>query len=132
MLSKVPKQSPNKLLLKCILNNYFHEYIASFSSGDMIRRLSLAGRIAAGGINWKEARSFKLSGRIPKRRILLATTWRSGSTFLGELLNRFPGTFYTYEPLVYFDKIDRMADNQERIKFLSQMLQCNYTQGENY
>ena len=28
-----------------------------------------------------------------------ATTWRSGSTFLGDLLNHYPGTFYYFEPL---------------------------------
>ena len=31
------------------------------------------------------------------RRILLATTWRSGSTFLGDLLSRYPGVFYSFE-----------------------------------
>ena len=35
------------------------------------------------------------------RHILLASTFRSGSTFLGELLSRYPGTFYSFEPLIY-------------------------------
>ena len=35
------------------------------------------------------------------RHILLASTFRSGSSFLGELLSRYPGTFYSYEPLMY-------------------------------
>ena len=31
----------------------------------------------------------------------LVTTWRSGSSFTGGLLDEFPGTFYSYEPLLY-------------------------------
>ena len=34
----------------------------------------------------------------------LATTWRSGSTFLGDLLNHYPGSFYYFEPLHYIYK----------------------------
>merc|ERR1719192_3040726 len=33
------------------------------------------------------------------RQILIVTTWRSGSTFLGDLLNHYKGTFYYFEPL---------------------------------
>ena len=35
------------------------------------------------------------------RHILLVSTFRSGSSFLGELLSRYPGTFYSFEPLIY-------------------------------
>ena len=35
------------------------------------------------------------------RLILLASTFRSGSSFLGDLLSRGPGTFYYFEPLHY-------------------------------
>ena len=37
------------------------------------------------------------------RHILIATSWRSGSTFLGDLLSRYPGTFYSFEPLHFYD-----------------------------
>ena len=37
------------------------------------------------------------------RNILIVTRARSGSSFLGDLLNRYPGTFYNFEPL-YFCK----------------------------
>ncbi|KAA0190286.1 hypothetical protein HAZT_HAZT011347 [Hyalella azteca] len=33
----------------------------------------------------------------------VVTTWRSGSTFVGDLLTAHPGTFYHYEPLMDFD-----------------------------
>ena len=32
-------------------------------------------------------------------KILIVTRGRSGSSFLGDLLNSYPGTFYTFEPL---------------------------------
>jgi len=38
-------------------------------------------------------------GGEPIRNIVF-TSWRSGSTFLGDLLNAHPGTFYHYEPLL--------------------------------
>ncbi|KAI9558828.1 hypothetical protein GHT06_015617 [Daphnia sinensis] len=40
----------------------------------------------------------------PGKRILLVTKWRSGSTFLGEILSSAPGVLYSYEPLIYFEK----------------------------
>merc|ERR1712088_831920 len=49
------------------------------------------------------------------RQILVATTWRSGSTFLGDLLNHNPGVFYYFEPLHYYSQMtkEEKAENQE-------------------
>ncbi len=33
------------------------------------------------------------------KAVIIITTWRSGSKFLGEILSRHPNTFYSYEPL---------------------------------
>ena len=54
------------------------------------------------------------------RNILIATSYRSGSTFLGELLNQFPGTFYYFEPLHYY--------SQKMIKeeFLETLFRCQF------
>ncbi|CAL4069358.1 unnamed protein product, partial [Meganyctiphanes norvegica] len=38
------------------------------------------------------------------RRVLIVTTWRSGSTFLGDLINNWPGTFYYFEPLRFISE----------------------------
>lgn len=37
--------------------------------------------------------------RTTVKKILILTTWRSGSTFLGDIFNSYPGTFYSFEPL---------------------------------
>ncbi|GBP85705.1 hypothetical protein EVAR_58748_1 [Eumeta japonica] len=38
-------------------------------------------------------------------RSLIVSTWRSGTTFLGEVLNAIPGNFYHYEPLLKYEII---------------------------
>lgn len=40
-------------------------------------------------------------GGRPIRSVIL-TSWRSGSTFLGDVLNAHPANFYHYEPLLDF------------------------------
>ena len=37
------------------------------------------------------------------KKILVATTWRSGSTFLGDIIKSIPGVFYSFEPLLYLE-----------------------------
>lgn len=36
----------------------------------------------------------------PPVRVLVSSTWRSGSTLLGEVLAAHPGVYYHYEPLM--------------------------------
>ena len=54
--------------------------------------------------------------------ILIATTWRSGSTFLGDLINSYPGTFYFYEPLHYNTKTNSLT-------YVKDMLDCKIEPG---
>lgn len=61
-------------------------------------------------------------------RSIIVTTWRSGSTFLGDILNAMPGNFYHYEPLLNFGiKQIRYEDDEEQaIKNLKNLLYCDY------
>ena len=52
--------------------------------------------------------------------ILIVTSWRSGSSFLGELLNQFPGTFYYFEPLHYYSQ--KMIQEE----FLETLFRCQF------
>ena len=46
-------------------------------------------------------------------RAMVVTIWRSGSTFLGDIITSHPATFYHYEPLLHFDIVQaRGGDNQ--------------------
>ncbi|KAG4066075.1 hypothetical protein HA402_001322 [Bradysia odoriphaga] len=62
-------------------------------------------------------------------RSVIITSWRSGSTFLGEILNAMPGNYYHYEPLMDFDIIQiRGEPHAKRAVYnLKQFLKCNYT-----
>ena len=59
------------------------------------------------------------------RHIVIVTTWRSGSTFLGDLLNHYKGVFYYFEPLHYYaQEKDKVL--QTRTDFLSSLLKCQF------
>ncbi|XP_043227696.1 carbohydrate sulfotransferase 5-like isoform X2 [Amphibalanus amphitrite] len=72
------------------------------------------------------------SGGAP-RRSLVVTTWRSGSTFLGDVLNSHPAMFYHYEPLMDFG-IRRARDGElldKAVNNLHNLMNCKYdTMGE--
>eukprot|EP00092_Neocalanus_flemingeri_P025067 GFUD01027183.1.p1 GENE.GFUD01027183.1~~GFUD01027183.1.p1 ORF type:complete len:525 (+),score=91.97 GFUD01027183.1:151-1725(+) len=61
------------------------------------------------------------------RQILIATTWRSGSTFLGDLLNHYKGSFYYFEPLHYYSNIRDLSKVQNETSFLKSLLTCKFT-----
>ena len=60
------------------------------------------------------------------RKVLILTTWRSGSTFLGELLNQNPGTFYFFEPLHYFANTKDKQKIQSEASFLTSLFSCQF------
>ena len=61
---------------------------------------------------------------------LVATTWRSGSTFLGDLLNHYPGVFYYFEPLHYYSHMSEVerAEAEDPIEFLRSLYSCSFTE----
>ncbi|KAI5645598.1 sulfotransferase domain-containing protein [Phthorimaea operculella] len=65
-------------------------------------------------------------------RTVVVTTWRSGSTFLGEVLNAMPGNFYHYEPLRNYEIVSiRGPPHAERAtEMLRSMLKCEYDDEE--
>lgn len=73
------------------------------------------------------------TGGKPFRSVII-TTWRSGSTFLGDILNAMPANFYHYEPLLNYDIIQiRSGPNAAiAVRNLRQLLKCNYTNMAEY
>lgn len=65
---------------------------------------------------------------------VILSTWRSGSTFLGDIMNAMPGNYYHYEPLLYYDivQIRGPPESTEALNTLRQLLKCNYTGLGNY
>lgn len=73
------------------------------------------------------------TGGQPMRSIII-TTWRSGSTFLGDILNALPGNYYHYEPLLTYDimQIRGPPHDKPAIRSLKKLLKCNYTNMDEY
>lgn len=66
--------------------------------------------------------------------VVILTTWRSGSTFFGDLLQNIPGSYYHFEPLLYIRNI-RLREPSHSIEGLDtvrRLLQCNYTGLDSY
>lgn len=73
------------------------------------------------------------TGGIPVRSIVV-TSWRSGSTFLGDILNAIPGNYYHYEPLLDFGikQIRDAEDQQLAVQNLKNLLNCDYGDMSDY
>ena len=75
---------------------------------------------------------------VPKsrvRRVLVLSTWRSGSTFLGDLLKSYPGTFFTFEPLHQLLKNLHLEEGTlvpTVRKLLRDIMTCNFHEQEGY
>lgn len=82
----------------------------------------------------KKLPAFTLSTRGKPLRNIIVTTWRSGSTFLGEIINTVPGNYYHYEPLLDYDimQIRGPPFGETVIQSLKNLLQCDYSDMEHY
>ncbi|XP_050553095.1 carbohydrate sulfotransferase 4 [Spodoptera frugiperda] len=67
-------------------------------------------------------------------RSLIISTWRSGTTFLGQLLNAIPGTYYHYEPLLKYGiiQIRGPPDGDKAVDNIKSMMKCDYEGLEDY
>ena len=64
-----------------------------------------------------------------EKNVMVVTSWRSGSTLIGELLNSYPNSFYSYEPLHHLDIRRAYAgdrDAKSADKVIKGLLTCNY------
>ena len=61
----------------------------------------------------------------------IITTWRSGSTFFGDILKVHPATFYHYEPLIHtgIRQVKGPKKTEEALSLLKSLFLCNYTTG---
>eukprot|EP00088_Acartia_fossae_P008136 TRINITY_DN13852_c0_g2_i1.p1 TRINITY_DN13852_c0_g2~~TRINITY_DN13852_c0_g2_i1.p1 ORF type:complete len:458 (-),score=59.97 TRINITY_DN13852_c0_g2_i1:223-1596(-) len=73
------------------------------------------------------------SGGVPIRALVI-TTWRSGSTFLGDIMNAHPSTYYHYEPLLHFDIRQAREGHlaNEGIRVVKNLMNCDYSRLNSY
>lgn len=67
-------------------------------------------------------------------RTVIVTTWRSGSTFLGDVFNALPGNFYHYEPLLDYGimQVREPPHSTSAVRVLRKLLHCDYYNLEHY
>ncbi|XP_063234376.1 carbohydrate sulfotransferase 5 [Bacillus rossius redtenbacheri] len=72
-------------------------------------------------------------GGEPVRNVVI-TTWRSGSTFLGDVLNSHPANFYHYEPLLDYDIVQVRGGplGARAVSTMRALLNCNYSALDHY
>lgn len=56
----------------------------------------------------------------------MIATWRSGSTFLSDLINKSPGVFYTYEP-VHFLQYHLPKPKTKPMELIRSVFDCSFS-----
>ncbi|XP_046622434.1 carbohydrate sulfotransferase 5-like isoform X2 [Neodiprion virginianus] len=67
-------------------------------------------------------------------RSIIVTSWRSGSTFLGDIVNAHPANYYYYEPLLAFDivRVRGPPLAAKALKWITDLLNCEYQDLDEY
>ncbi|XP_064101690.1 uncharacterized protein LOC135212179 isoform X1 [Macrobrachium nipponense] len=69
------------------------------------------------------------------RRVIILSTWRSGSTFLGDLLRSYPGAFFSFEPLHHLLKNLHLQEGplvEVVTNLIRNILTCDYSDLDEY
>jgi hypothetical protein len=75
--------------------------------------------LAKSKVALESAPNYYLGDSIPAKHakhILVITSWRSGSTFLADILNHYPGTFYSFEPLHYLSRLYHSGNDSQTME----------------
>ncbi|XP_043193072.1 carbohydrate sulfotransferase 3-like [Amphibalanus amphitrite] len=79
----------------------------------------------------REGRSAAFTGRpvaaADARQLLLLSSWRSGSSFVGKLLASQPLAFYLFEPLKWLASGGSQVPPERRAQALRDALRCNFS-----
>lgn len=84
-------------------------------------------------LNSKLSNFTPATGGVPFHNIIIAT-WRSGSTFVGDVINALPGNFYHYEPLLDFGivQVRGLSLAALAVRRLKRLLNCDYKDLDDY
>ena len=123
----------HKLILEFVNGTDFHA-VQSSSHSPSLQVLDRYKDIPVfGNIGENRNYSFQLGDTIQTheaRHFLIVSSYRSGSSFLGDLLNHYRGTFYSFEPLHYNEnkirksKLSDAEKNKEYIDMIVQVFKC--------
>jgi hypothetical protein len=72
------------------------------------------------------------TGGTPIRSVVVSS-WRSGSTFFGDLLSQLPANFFFYEPFIpYFSGHVYEQEKHKAIDYLKDLFNCNFNQTKRF
>ena len=94
------------------------------NSGDNFETLKVVKKRINISLGVQKISSYNLGSFISStesRNIIIVTRGRSGSSFVGQLLSQYPGTFYSYEPLHYRNL---EASKEEQVRLIKRVFQC--------
>lgn len=60
---------------------------------------------------------------------VIFSSWRSGSTFLGDIISSVPATYYHYEPLNFLG-LQQFEYDENLVRYLQLLLRCNFRNGK--
>lgn len=82
----------------------------------------------------RELSSFVPESNGTSLKIVIITTWRSGSSFFGNIISSIPGMFYVYEPLSSFRarRIREPPNSKLAINDIKSFFRCDYNKLPNY
>lgn len=60
-----------------------------------------------------------------RKRTVIFSSWRSGSTFIGDIYNNLPGNYYHYEPFNYRG-VGQVKTDENSIAHVKNLLNCKY------
>ncbi|XP_071553055.1 uncharacterized protein [Panulirus ornatus] len=69
------------------------------------------------------------------RRVIIVSTWRSGSTYLGDLVRSYPGSYFSFEPLHHLLKNQHLQEGplvEKVTSLLRGILTCDYSNLDDY
>lgn len=98
---------------------------------------NIGSRVQLAGIETVDLKTLQLEAGGKPIRSVIVTSWRSGSTFLGDILNTIAGNFYFYEPLMHIG-VKRLTENhpeEDKEKARSnirKLLECDFSDMEDY
>ena len=79
--------------------------------------------------NLKTPSIFKANKTKTYQKVLIMAYWRTGSTYFGQLLSRYPRTYYNYEPLHLFSNKKNHWKNytlEDGIDLIEDIFACNF------
>lgn len=86
------------------------------------------------GVNVSKLEDLLLDRGGRPMRSLIVTTWRSGSTFFGDIMNAHPANFYHYEPLLDFGILQVRGPPyaEQALTNIRSLLNCDYKNMDRY